>query len=106
MFFSFNVRRDKQNEITSILGVSNELKENKYLGLPSLIGRSRKKVFSFVKERVWKRIQGWSDSKVSTAGKLILLKNVAQSIPAHCMSCFLLPKTLSNEIQKMFNGFW
>lgn len=38
VFFSSNVRRDKQNEITSILGVQNELRESKYLGLPSLIG--------------------------------------------------------------------
>lgn len=56
VFFSSNVRRDKQNKITSILGVHNELRESKYLGLPSLIGRSRNNVFSFVKERVWKRI--------------------------------------------------
>ena len=38
VFFSSNVRRDKQNEITNILGVNNDLRESKYLGLPSLIG--------------------------------------------------------------------
>lgn len=52
IFFSSNVRRDKQLQISKILGVQNELKDSKYLGLPSLVGRSRKKVFSFVKERV------------------------------------------------------
>lgn len=106
IFFSSNVRRDKQSQIANIMGVHNDLREGRYLGLPSLIGRSRKKVFNFVKERVWKKIQGWSNCKVSKAGKLVLLKNVAQSIPSHCMSCFLLPKSLSLEIERMFNGFW
>lgn len=50
IFFSSNVRRDKQTQISSILGVQNEFKDSKYLGLPSLIGRSKKKVFSFIKD--------------------------------------------------------
>lgn len=37
--FSASVRRDKQDEIKSILGVSNGLEDRKYLGLPSLVGR-------------------------------------------------------------------
>lgn len=57
VFFSANVRRDKQNEIKDILGVYNEVRNNKYLGLPSLIGRSKKSVFNFVKERIWSRVQ-------------------------------------------------
>lgn len=40
VFFSANVRRDKQEEIKNILGVSNDIGGGKYLGLPSLIGRS------------------------------------------------------------------
>lgn len=53
IFFSANVRRDKKSQISSIMGVNNDLREGRYLGLPSLIGRSRKKVFNFVKDRVW-----------------------------------------------------
>lgn len=74
----------------------NKLKDGKYLGLTSLIRRSRTKVFSFVKERVWKRFQGWSNSKISRAEKSIMIKkSIAQYIPTYCMSYFLIPKTLS-----------
>ncbi|KAL8135927.1 hypothetical protein AgCh_010516 [Apium graveolens] len=106
IFFSSNVRRDKQAEISDILGVHNELKDSSYLGLPSLIGRSRKKVFSFVKERVWKRIQGWTNSNLSKAGKAGMIRNVAQTIPSYCMSCFLIPKSLSQEIERIMNDYW
>lgn len=39
VFFSANVRRDKQVEIKRILWVSNDVGESKYQGLPSLISR-------------------------------------------------------------------
>lgn len=47
IFFTTNVRRDKQLELTRILGVTSELKDSNYLGLPSLIGRSKKAVLNF-----------------------------------------------------------
>jgi len=31
----------------------------KYLGLPSMIGRDKRSVFSFIKDRIWKRINVW-----------------------------------------------
>lgn len=106
IFFSSNIRRDKQQSIQDILEVHTDLRNDKYLGLPSLVGRSRKAVFSFVKERVWKRVQGWNTKTLSRAGKSVMIKNVAQSIPSYCMSCFLLPKTLCQEIEKMLKGYW
>lgn len=79
--FSVNVRRDKLHEIFKILGITNDLCLSNYLGLPSLIGRSKKSVFNLLKERVWKRIQGWSAKLLSKAGKAVLLRNVAQRSP-------------------------
>lgn len=39
VFFSANVRRDKQKEVKQILGVFNDISESKYLGYhPSLDG--------------------------------------------------------------------
>lgn len=89
-----------------MLGVSNGIEDSKYLGLPSLIGRSKKRVFGFLKERASKRIQGWQGKLISRTGKTILIRNVAQSIPSYCMSCFLLPKTMCQELMRMFNNFW
>jgi len=39
-------------------------------------------------------------------GREILMKSVAQSIPTYCMSIFLLPTTLGEDIQRMINSFW
>ena len=42
-----------QEVVSAILGVLNPLDTEKYLGMPSLIGRSKKDVLNFLKTRVW-----------------------------------------------------
>lgn len=106
VFFSANINHDKRKELSDVLAVHNSIQNGKYLGLPSLVGRSRKRVFEFVKDKVWRRVQSWSAKSVSRAGKSVLIKNVAQSIPTYCMSCFLLPKSLYQEMEKMLNKYW
>lgn len=88
-----NIRRDKQVELSEILGVHNEITNTNYLGLPSLVGRSKKRVFGYLKERASKRIQGWLKKPISRAGKIVLIKNVTQAIhhtPCHVFSCLNL----------------
>lgn len=106
VFYNSNMRRDKQEEISAILGVHNNISASNYLGLPSLIGRSKKRVFGFLKDRVAKKISGWRFRPISRAGKSILIKNVAQALPSYYMTCFLLPKSLLQEIERMFNAYW
>lgn len=45
IFFSTNVRRNKQQEIKYILGVHSDLGDSKYTGFPSLVGRLKKRIF-------------------------------------------------------------
>ncbi|KAL8148945.1 hypothetical protein AgCh_006084 [Apium graveolens] len=106
VYFIANVRRDKQRELSSILGVYSDLSNTRYLGLPSLVGKSKKRVFSFLKDKATKRIQGWKVKPISQAGKTVLIRNVAQAIPSYSMSCFLIPKTLCQELERMFSNYW
>ena len=77
-----------------------------YLGLPTLLGRAKYQTFSFLKDRVWKKIQGWKDKMLSRAGKEVLIKAVAQSILTYTMGVFLLPVKLCNELNSMCTRFW
>lgn len=47
-----NVRTNKHVEIKNLLGVHKDLSNYLYLGLPSLVGRSKKSIFSFLKDRI------------------------------------------------------
>ena len=81
-------------EIKQELGVFKDIGDNKYLVWPSLIGRSKKTVFRYLKDKVIQKIKGWSSRLLSRAGKMVMLKNVVQAILAYAMSCFLIPKSL------------
>lgn len=92
--------------LSDILGVQQVLGTGKYLVIPSMIGRSRKATFKYIKDRVCKKINPWSSMSLSQVGREILIKPVLQVIASYIMSIFLLPSSLSNEIEKMMNSFW
>lgn len=48
VMYSSNVRRDKQLQLSTVLGVFNDISNNHYLGIPVLIGRSKKQVFVYI----------------------------------------------------------
>lgn len=63
-------------------------------------------MFTYLKDRVWKRIQGWKEKLLSKVGKETLLKAVAQAIPTFAMSCFDLTKNRCDDISTMLCRFW
>ncbi|KAK9287640.1 hypothetical protein L1049_016077 [Liquidambar formosana] len=77
IFFSKNTGPDKQEAIRRLMGISQTGIHGKYLGLPTLIGKSKKEVFGILRERVWKKLQGWKEKLLSKVGKEILIKVVA-----------------------------
>ena len=81
-------------------------RHKKYLGLPSLIGKSKSQVFPEIKERVGKKLMGWKGKLLSVGGREILIKVVAQVVPTNTMSCFQLPKTLCDDLESMTRNFW
>ena len=89
-----------------ILDLTQETLTSRYLGLPVYMGRSKKSVFAYLKERVWKRIQGWKEKLLSKASKETLIKAVAQSIPSYAMSCFDLTKSLCDKMSGMICRYW
>jgi hypothetical protein len=106
IFCSRNVPNVVQMSVAECLGVNAVLGTGKYLGLPSMIGRSKKNTFNYIKDRVWKKINSWSSKSLSKAGREVLIKSVLQSIPTYLMSLFTIPSSLCDEIEKMMNSFW
>ena len=77
VFFSQDANEETRSEVKEILGSMLDAHPKKYLGLPSLIGRSKKQIFNEVKERVGKKLMGWKEKMLSIGGREILIKAVA-----------------------------
>lgn len=63
-------------------------------------------MFNFLNDKVSQKLQGWVNKSISKAGKVKLLKTVAQSIPNFWMNLMLLPNDITNGIQRLMNGYW
>ncbi|XP_024200533.1 uncharacterized mitochondrial protein AtMg00310-like [Rosa chinensis] len=104
--FSRNVHPDTKANLASILGVQCVEDHGRYLGLPLHVGKSKVVIFSYLKERLTKKLISWRTKILSSAGKEILIKAVAQVIPAYVMSCYMLPKGLFEDLHQLCAQFF
>ena len=106
LFFGKNTNDQTQEAIKVSLRVPTIQHYEKYLGLPSFIGRNKKTCLVTMKEWIWARMQGWKVKLLSQAGKEAMIKATIQSIPAYSMSVFKLLVSLCKEIEMMIRRFW
>ena len=106
LFFSSNTSKEIQEEIKNRFGAQVIRQHEKYLGLPSLVGRNKRISFNTIKEKLSKKLAGWKEKLLSKAGKEVLIKVVAQVIPTYAMSCFKIPDSLCNELTSLIHNFW
>lgn len=104
--FSANTSPDVVSSIIASLVFYGNIGSKKYLGLPFMVGRSKRAIFSYIKYHIWKKCQFCSSRSTSRVGKEILIKSVAQAIPSSCMGAFLIPASLCEEIERMMNSFY
>ena len=104
--FTKNTKATDKKNMMDTLKITYEGRNSKYLGMPAFVGKSKKKAFSYIKERIWNKIQGWKEKLLSKAGKEILIKACAQAIPVYTMTCFDITKSLCEEINSVISRFW
>ena len=98
LFFSKNTSVEVKEEVKDMFGAQVIHQHERYLGLPTLVGRGKKKAFHHILDHVGRKIAGWKGKLLSTAGREILIKAVAQATPMYTMNCFKLPESLCNEL--------
>ncbi|XP_059450901.1 uncharacterized protein LOC132181678 [Corylus avellana] len=69
IFFSKNTPFGDRRQILELAGIPSTQRYEKYLRLPTLVGKSRTAAFRSIIERIWKRLQDWKLQFLSQAGK-------------------------------------
>ena len=106
LFSSHNTANSGKEMIKTMFGAQVIKPHESYLGLPSLVGRSKRNTFAQLKQWVLNKLAGWKEKLLSSVGKEILIKAVAQAVPFYTMNCFKLPDTLCEELTEMVRQFW
>ncbi|XP_074283536.1 uncharacterized protein LOC141608084 [Silene latifolia] len=104
--FSRGTRERDKSGVTQVLGVRMVDGQDRYLGLPTMVGKLRSVVANVVRDKLGKKLQGWKGQLFSKAGREVLIKAVAQSIPTYAMSVFKLSDNFYNELRSLVSRFW
>lgn len=62
------------------------------------------RVMTFIKDRLWQRLNHWTTTKLSLVGKEVILRQLLRHFLI-ILSVFLLPKYLCGEHETKFNLF-
>lgn len=104
--FSSQTPQETRQRVHNYLGIEKEGEVGKYLGLPEHFGRRKRDLFTSNVERIRQRANSWSTRRLTSAGKLVMLKSILSAIPTYAMTCFLLPVSLCQRIQSDLTRFW
>lgn len=89
--YSKNVQPQLQRDIGNILSIQECNHTGRYLDHPFCKFSSKGDAFKGVMEKLMNKLAGWKQQALSMAGRLILLKSVAQAVPNYTMQTFMLP---------------
>uniref|UniRef100_A0A453H898 Reverse transcriptase domain-containing protein n=1 Tax=Aegilops tauschii subsp. strangulata TaxID=200361 RepID=A0A453H898_AEGTS len=106
IMFSPNTPEEEKDAVKEALEIHSEDWNERYLGLPVHVGRSRRKSFAYIKGSIYGKLYGWKEKPLAKESKEGLVKGVAQAIPTYAMSCFDLTKSLCLEIDSLLGKFW
>ncbi|KAL3519485.1 hypothetical protein ACH5RR_017634 [Cinchona calisaya] len=82
-FLSKNTPEDMIEVIRGVLKIIQVVSQEKYIGLPMVIEKSKNQIFGYIRERVEVKLHNWKRGLLSQAGKETLLKYVVLAMPAH-----------------------
>jgi len=105
VFFSPNTEDLEVGRICNVLGMEATTDLGKYLGVPTLHGRSTRAQFQYVLERIDNRLAGWKTSCLSLAGRTTLIQSTIEAIPSYTMQTIKLPRSLCDDIDRKIRRF-
>ena len=104
MVFSKNLTSwHSKHLLAGRMGLKIEGSKGKYLGLPMLIGKSKKGTFQEVVE---KKNQGWKVKILSQAARTSLIRTVTSTMPSYFMSSLRLLKETAKKLDALNRKFW
>jgi hypothetical protein len=106
IFFSPCTSDTHREVVKQHLNIHIEAFSEKYLGLPTAVGKLTSEAFEYITESARSSVNGWAEKNLSYPGKEVLIKSVVQAKPIHGMSCFLLSKSTCKKFTSVMGQFW
>jgi hypothetical protein len=106
IFFSPGIPSDMRAAVKRELDIQVEAFSEKYLGLPTAVGKLTSECFDYISDRIRSKLNGRSERNLSYAAKEVLIKSIIQAMPTYSMACFLLGKGTCQKLTSLMAQFW
>lgn len=106
MFFLASMKAGHISTIKNIFQLNVVDQHERYLGLLSMVGKKKRSFFNDTKLKILNKMSSWQSKCFLSGGWEILLKIMAETLPAFVMSVFKIPIWLCENIQKVVARFW
>jgi hypothetical protein len=106
IFFGPGCNDGLKEQVKRDIGIACEALSERYLGLPTVVGKSKAGCFQYLTDRSWGKIKGWKGQGMSKAGRGTFIKSVLQAVPAYAMSCFQLTKNQCKKLGMVSANLW
>jgi hypothetical protein len=106
VILSNSCSRIVQDEVLLILQVANDGLEDKYLRLPTPDGRMHRGRFMNLQAHLCQHLMACGDGLMSQRAREVLIKSIAQAVPAYVMGVFKLPFSVCDELRKLIRDYW
>ena len=103
--FAGSITNRRLNHIASILGFKIGTFPFTYLGVPIFRGKPKKSYFQPIADKVKLKLAAWKASLLTMAGRVQLIKSVAQSMLLHCLSIYSWPISLIKDLERWMRNF-
>lgn len=105
VFFSLNTSEELATSLSAALGVNITKDLGVYLGAPMLHQRLSKHSFTFVLDKMRRKLSGWKASKLSFAGRVTLAQSSLANIPGYVVQSTPIPASVCEEAERICRDF-
>ncbi|XP_021844939.1 uncharacterized protein [Spinacia oleracea] len=104
--FSKHTHHKFKRMLHKVLGVGEEGKLGTYLGCPMDVDGRTTSVFMDLTHKISQKLCSWQLSKLSQAGKLILINGILVAMASHVLSIYMMPKYVLKRINSLLLRFF
>ena len=105
IFFSNNTSYDIRDAVSGTLNMEITDDLGRYLGVPTINGRSSKQEYQYLVDRINDKLAGWKTKTLSMAGRATLIQSSLSTIPCYTMQTTKLPRSTCDEIDRKSRKF-
>lgn len=105
VYFSPNTSVEVQEGISRQLGMEVTLDLGRYLGVPTINGRTSKREYQYLVEKINGKLAGWKAKILSMAGRATLIQSSLGSIPYYTVQSTKLPRSTCDDIDRRNKSF-